>query len=109
MRRYLLTLGGLALCAGPLFAQEYVDLEQERALSQADSAGTANSAGTTNGADTANSAATAPNTTYLPPPAQNTGQAQSSQGGNLGELYYQMQLLQQEVMELRGTVGRAGP
>ncbi len=27
MRRYLLTLSGLAFCVSPLFAQEYIDLE----------------------------------------------------------------------------------
>jgi len=83
--RYLILLGGLALWASPLFAPEYIDLEQER-LQQ----GTAPVPGNTVPITT-----TAPATTPAPT---------TDSGSNFGELYYQLQLLQQEVMELRGQV-----
>jgi tol-pal system protein YbgF len=81
MGRYLLSVCGLALCAGPLFAQDYIDLEQER-LQQQDEAQLF---------------------VPLPEPAA-VVEDPASQGSNAGELYYQLQLMQQEVMELRGLV-----
>ena len=76
MRRYLIILGGLALWASPLFAQDYIDLEQER-LQRSGAADVASDTAAT-------------------PPAES--------GSGIGELYYQIQLLQQEVMELRGQL-----
>lgn len=94
MRRYLLTLSGLAFCVSPLFAQEYIDLEAERQqVDQPASQGAA--------------AATSSTTTYLPAPAAaqpGPGTVSVGGGSNAGELYYQLQVLQQEVMELRGQV-----
>ena len=77
MWRCLVILGGLALWASPLFAQDYIDVEQER-LQQSPGPGAAVDA----------------QPASLP----------DSPAGNVGELYYQLQLLQQEVMELRGRV-----
>ena len=79
MGRYLVSFCGLALCAGPLFAQDYIDLERERLMQQ----------------DNAPVPLSEPATAVADP---------VSQGPNYGELYYQMQLLQEEVMELRGQV-----
>jgi tol-pal system protein YbgF len=81
MGRYLLTVCGLALCAAPLFAQDYIDLERERLQQQDDT----------------------PLLVPLPEPATMAAEP-VSQGSNTGELFYQMQLLQQEVMDLRGQV-----
>ncbi len=82
MKRYYSLLAGLALSAGPVlvYAQDYIDLEAERL---------------------AESAATTVNT--VPTPEPSPAQAPSA-AGNLGELFYQVQLLQQEVMQLRGQV-----
>jgi tol-pal system protein YbgF len=76
MRRCLVILGGLALWVSPLFAQEYIDVEAER-LQQSSQ----------------------PDAAIDPQPDLQPASASSS-----GELYYQLQLLQQEVMELRGKV-----
>jgi tol-pal system protein YbgF len=81
MVRYLLGFCGLALCVGPLFAQDYIDLEQER-LEQREE----------------------PEVLVpFPEPTAVTPDSES-QGSDNGELYYQMQIMQQEVMELRGLV-----
>jgi tol-pal system protein YbgF len=85
MGRYLITFCGLALCAGPLFAQDFIDLERER-LEQTDTSVPIDSA---------------PASAVI---AASTAAEPVSQGPNYGELYYQMQLLQQEVMELRGQM-----
>jgi hypothetical protein len=82
MGRYLLTFCGLALCAGPLFAQDFIDLERERLQQQQDDIQVLEP---------------------LPEPATEAVDP-VSQDANYGELYYQMQLLQQEVMELRGRL-----
>ncbi len=85
MVRYLLGFCGLALCAGPLFAQDYIDLEQERLQQQND----------------AQLAVPLPEpATVVADPAEDP----APQDSNLGELFYQMQIMQQEVMELRGKV-----
>ena len=90
--RYLSCLGGLALWVGPLCAlgQEYIDLEAERAQ-QARSQGElqAEYGVPTGGASAQDSPGESP-------------------AGSAGELYYQLQLLQQEVMELRGRVEEQG-
>ena len=87
MRRYLLIPGWLALCVGPLFAQD-VDLETEQ---------------TRQAGSTDQAAADASTTTYLPHPPEEIPDAEA-EADYLGELYYQLQLLQQEVMDLRGQV-----
>lgn len=75
-KRYLSCLGGLAMMAGPLCAlgQEYIDLEAERLQEQQFQQPQPEAAPATGGSTAA------------------------------GELFYQLQLLQQEVMELRGQV-----
>ena len=88
-KRYLTCLGGLALAAGPLCSQgqDYIDLEAERLQQQQ--------------ADVQQSAPETPGTV-------DSGSVDSSGygsgGSSAGELYYQLQLLQQEVMQLRGMV-----
>jgi tol-pal system protein YbgF len=82
MQRYLMLLCGLALVAGPVYSQEYIDLEAERR--QMEQAAAADPAGS-------GSAAPAP-----------------SRGQNFGELLYRIQLLQQEVMALRGQLEEQG-
>ena len=81
MGRYLLGFCGLALCAGPLFAQDYIDLERERLQQQDDP----------------------PLAVPLPEPATVAADPVSP-GSNIGEIFYQMQLMQEEVMDLRGLV-----
>lgn len=101
MLRYFPTLSGLVLCASPFFAysvlaQEYIDLERERMQQQST-------------ATVDLPSEQSPDQTYRagalsePTSTQATG-AQS----NSGEMYYQLQLLQQEVMELRGLVEEQG-
>ena len=76
--------GGLILWVGPLFAQDYIDVEaeRERQALQEQQGG------------------------YRPSSPQQTVPVNptSTGGTDTGELYYQLQLLQQEVMELRGRV-----
>ena len=102
-----LKASGLALLAGPLslalvaaaYAQDYVDLEAERAAAQA--------TGTTTTTDPygASPAKAYPATSYgvnsapAPLAAVVSPQGQSQQGGgqDLSNLFYQIQLLQQEV------------
>jgi tol-pal system protein YbgF len=88
-QRYRYCLGGLALLAGPLCAvgQEYIDLEAER-LRQQQSESPYGSASAVPSA---------------PEPLPSDSAASSA-----GELFYQLQLLQQEVMELRGKVEEQG-
>lgn len=72
-------LCGLVLWAGPLYAQDYIDVEAERLREQG----------------------------YQQPSGQSYPQqpaAAATGSGNAGELYYQLQLLKQEVMELRGKL-----
>ena len=90
MLRYLSFLGGLVLWTSPLFAQEYIDLEAER-LQQAPAAETLVP-------DSVQASEQDPGQASEPL-SQPVGEAS---GFNAGELYYQLQLLQQEVMELRG-------
>ena len=78
-------LFGLAVAVGPTYSQEYIDLDEERRQQERllqDSR-----------APVAGVAATAPIT---------------SQTQNFGELLYQLQLLQQEVMTLRGQLEEQG-
>ncbi len=87
-----LAASGLALVVGPLCfaaqAQEYVDVEGEQA--------SATSSATSYGL---NSAPAGPAVVSSPQPASEAGQAQ-----NVGNLLYQIQQLQQEVMMLNGKV-----
>lgn len=89
IERTLCCLSGLALLAGPLYAvgQEYIDLESERLQQQ-------QAEPQYGGAATMQSA---------PEPLASDSAATSA-----GELFYQLQLLQQEVMELRGKVEEQG-
>lgn len=80
MLRYLMLLCGLAQLASPSYAQEYIDLEEERRQEANQSSAISVAA---------------------PPPA-------NTQGQNFGELLYQLQLLQQEVMTLRGQLEEQG-
>ena len=106
----MLAAGGLVLVTGPLSllatSQDFVDLEAERAAREAAGRSAAESdpygvqpaqsyPATSYGLD--RSPASAPATA---PPPQSTG----SGGSNLGALFYQLQQLQQEVMQLNGKV-----
>jgi tol-pal system protein YbgF len=107
-----LKASGLALLAGPLslalvvtaYAQDYVDLEAERAAAQG--------ATTTTDPYGASPAKAYPATSYgvnsAPAPvatvAQPLGQSQQGGGQDLSNLFYQIQQLQQEVMMLNGKV-----
>ncbi len=111
----MLTAGGLVLLTGPLClmsaqAQDYVDLEAERAaranVAPADPYGVkpaqtypATSYGVGN--------APAGAATTLPPPAS-TSSYRSDQEQNLSNLLYQVQQLQQEVRILNGKVEEQG-
>jgi tol-pal system protein YbgF len=81
---YLSCLGGLALWVSPFFAQaqEYIDVEAERLQQQSEPS----------------------YTETIPPPAVDPVSPAPGASSNAGELFYQLQLLQQEVMELRGMV-----
>ena len=107
----MLAAGGLVLVTGPLsllaMAQDFVDLEAERAAREAAGRPAAESdpygvqpaesyPATSFGLD--RSPASAP--VSASPPPQQTG----SGGSNLGALFYQLQQLQQEVMQLNGKV-----
>jgi tol-pal system protein YbgF len=96
MRLYLVITGGLALCAGPLFAQDYIDLEAERVQQQ-------KAAQLGEPLDPASEAAEPVTTTSVEPTPVET-----SQGSVSGALYYKLQLLEQEVMELRGQMEEQG-
>ena len=94
MWRYLSTLSGLVLCASPffaasVFAQQYIDLEQERLQRQSQSV--------------VDQAADQPVDQTYRGDALSEAQLPATTGpaSNFGEMYYQLQLLQQEVMELR--------
>lgn len=109
-----LKASGLALLAGPLslalvaaaYAQDYVDLEAERAAAQ----GT----GTTTTTDPygASPARAYPATSYgvnsapasVAPVVSPQGQPQQGGGQDLSNLFYQLQQLQQEVRMLNGKV-----
>lgn len=109
-----LAAGGLVLVTGPLsltaVAQEYVDLEAERAAreaagrpaAQADPYGVRPAQSypaTSYGLD--RTPASPPVTATPPPPV--AGGAVGA-GSNIGSLFYQLQQLQQEVMQLNGRV-----
>lgn len=89
-----LAASGLALVVGPLCfavqAQDYVDVEGEQAATQGGSAATSYGI---------NSAPAGPAVVSTPQPASESGQPQ-----NVGNLLYQIQQLQQEVMMLNGKV-----
>ncbi len=113
--RKRLATGGLVLVTGPLSllaaAQDYVDLEAERAAREA--SGRPAAQGDPYGVQPAQSypatsygldrtAASPPVTTTAAPPAP-TGGAGTA-GSNLGSLFYQLQQLQQEVMRMNGKI-----
>ena len=117
MRRYLLFLSGLVLCTSPLYAQEYIDLEAERSPAErspaegspaysnpADRSPTDGSPTDGSPTDTQPGAASPGSTIYLDSPPEPQPGAAINPASNPGELLYQLQLLQQEVMELRGRV-----
>jgi len=92
MRLYLVITGGLALCAGPLFAQDYIDLEAERVQQQkAAQLGAPLDAGS-----------------EAPVAPLEQAPVETTQGSVSGALYYKLQLLEQEVMELRGQMEEQG-
>lgn len=93
---------GLTLVSVPLFAQDYIDLEAERRSRQNSEPvyeepvdgigrGSAQAPGNYSSASVPSSDAPA-------------GSQPLGAGSSAGELFYQLQLLQQEVMELRGKV-----
>ncbi len=90
--------GGLILWVSPLFAQDYIDVEAERRQAEQEA-----------------ERQTYPSSGYQDPQPIQQGYPSDTQtvpvnptpiagGSDPGELYYQLQLLQQEVMELRGRV-----
>ena len=79
MQRYLLLLVGLTVLVGPAYTQDYIDLEEERRR------------------ETVQGSAVDMDAAPVAGPSQ-----------NFGELLYQIQLLQQEVMTLRGQVEEQG-
>jgi tol-pal system protein YbgF len=120
-----LVAGGLVILTGPLClmasAQSYVDVEAERAAATTSSSSASPDTGTT-GSSTppAKSYGAQPATAY-PATSYGTGSAppatpiggvsgvaasgnQGAGGQNLGNLFYQIQQLQQEVMRLNGKV-----
>jgi tol-pal system protein YbgF len=101
VRRYLPTLSGLVLCASPFFAaslsaQEYIDLEQERQQQGGLPQGRQPQGGLPQD-QTRRSAA-------LTEPTLDQADDITDPASNAGEMFYQLQLLQQEIMELRGLV-----
>lgn len=94
MRRYLTLLVGLVFAASPVYSQEYIDLEAER-LQQ----GRLPQERQAQGGRTT----TAYDTAVVPDAAPVTDPAQ-----NYGEILYQLQLLQREVMTLRGQMEEQG-
>ena len=117
MQRYLLALTGLALYAGSLGAQDYIDLEAERLEEQRareqgypqETAAPVDSyapdpyeeADAATGVDAYQEV---PAYQSSPAPADPPQTQQGTGGQNFGEIYYQLQLLQREVMQLRGQV-----
>lgn len=106
MQRYLLALAGLALYASSLGAQDYVDLEQERleaARAREQQSYQGSSAATSTTPSTSPyqaSSSAAPAQELVPEPVP----AQADSGPNFGQIYNQLQMLQREVMELRGQM-----
>ena len=121
-----LVASGLVILTGPLSfiaqAQDYVDVEAERAAEAASSGSSVSTAPPATSSSSARPpqsdpysvqpAKVYPATSYgtnrapsaiatPPPPTPISGQ---SQGQNLGNLFYQIQQLQQEVMQLNGKV-----
>ena len=99
-RGLLAVLAGLACCVGPalVFAQDFIDVEAERAQA-------VTAAETT----PAPSAAFPANVPDRPPvePSQPTNGASgvaAGGGGNLAELFHQLQVLQEEVRQLHGQM-----
>ena len=100
---------GLVLGASPVLSQDYIDLEAER--SRAAAAGSGEQTSATMTADSAVPAAATESASAAPAavtPAVTPAKVATQSGQNLGELMYQQQLLQQEVMNLRGQVEEQG-
>ena len=117
MQRGFVILAGLALCVSPvsIFGQDFIDLEAERAQQAArvDAAGASQTPATATDQTSSVGASQAPATNTLPAPASGTNRppgapqtsgASATNTGNLGELFYQLQLLQEEVRQLRGQM-----
>ncbi|MCX2979322.1 tol-pal system protein YbgF [Halieaceae bacterium IMCC14734] len=92
----LTLLVGLALAASPVLSQDYIDLEAERKAAAS--------------AEVSQPAPVTPSEPAAPVAAApvSASPAEQQSGQNLGELMYQLQLLQQEVMNLRGQVEEQG-
>jgi tol-pal system protein YbgF len=109
MPRYLSTLSGLVLCASPFFAssafaQEYIDLEQERLRNQS-SAQSVDAQSVDAQSGDAQPVEPSGDQTYRGDALSETqSPAATGAASNVGEMYYQLQLLQEEVMALRGLV-----
>ena len=107
---------GLALLAGPLslllavnvFAQGYVDVEAERAAAAQSTAAAAKPTDPYGAAPATAYPATSYGINSAPAPTatvvQAAGQGAQTGGQDLGNLFYQLQQLQQEVMMLNGKV-----
>ncbi|MCY4426620.1 MAG: tetratricopeptide repeat protein [Halieaceae bacterium] len=117
MHRGFVILAGLAFCVSPVavFGQDFIDLEAERAQQAArvDAAGSNQTPGTATNQTPSVGAGQAPATNTLPAPAggsnlapgvPQTSNSGTTNTGNLGELFYQLQLLQEEVRQLRGQM-----
>lgn len=107
---------GLALLAGPLSfllavgasAQGYVDVEAERAAAAQSTAAAPKTTDPYGAAPASAYPATSYGVNSAPAPAatvaQTAGQGTQTSGQDLGNLFYQLQQLQQEVMMLNGKV-----
>jgi tol-pal system protein YbgF len=107
---------GLAFLAGPLsllvavgaLAQDYVDVEAERAAAAQSTAVAPKTSDPYGSAPATAYPATSYGVNSAPAPAatvvQATGQGTQTSGQDLGNLFYQLQQLQQEVMMLNGKV-----
>ena len=99
-RGLLAVLAGLACCVGPalVFAQDFIDVEAERAR--------AATAAETTPAPAVAFPASAPDRPSVEPsqPTNSAPAATAGGSGNLAELFYQLQVLQQEVRQLHGQM-----
>ena len=117
MQRGFAILAGLALCVSPVpvFGQDFIDLEAERAQqsTRVETVGASQTPATATSQTPSAGASQTPAVNTLPAPAgginrppgaPQTSGAGATNAGNLGELFYQLQLLQEEVRQLRGQM-----